>query len=204
MKPAPYVGKLSCLPFYINSRTQFWELTKCSLEVVHERRGRILPCSTATEILRRNSTVIESMKTRFWCFKTSSTCLAVNLSGIVVFKIWIWWKLWLFSWYGILMDTNIHVTVSWDMVSCALQIWKNDLKGPAASFFRQVDISKRFLSAFLPIHNKISVRLLENISLKIVCLFVRLTKFWLWVVSGKFSFNTDFYEFIEDAGRRLS
>jgi hypothetical protein len=102
------------------------------------------------------------------------------------------------------MDTIIHVTFSWDMVPFALQIWKPHLKGPAASFFRQGDISKRFLSAFLPIHNKTTVRFLEYISLKIVCLFVQLTNFWLWAVSIKFSFNTDFYEFIEEASRRLS
>jgi hypothetical protein len=101
------------------------------------------------------------------------------------------------------MDTNIHVTVSWDMVPCALQITKHDLKGLAASFFRQGDISKKFLSAFLQIHNETSVRLLEYISRKIVCLFVQLTNFWLGVVSIKFSFNIYFYEFIEGAGRSL-
>jgi len=51
MTPAPYVGKLSCLPIYINNRTQFLELAKYSLQEIHEWRCRILPCSTATEIL---------------------------------------------------------------------------------------------------------------------------------------------------------
>jgi len=44
---------------------------------------------------------------------------------------------------------------------------KNDLKRPAASFFRQRDISKRFLSAFLQIYKKkTSVHLPGHISLK--------------------------------------
>lgn len=51
MTRAPCVGKLSCLPFYINNRTQFLELAKCSLQDIQKYRGRILPCSTATEIL---------------------------------------------------------------------------------------------------------------------------------------------------------
>jgi hypothetical protein len=33
---------------------------------------------------------------------------------------------------------------------------------------------------------------------------VQSTNFWLWAVSIKFSFNTDFYEFIEETSRRLS
>jgi hypothetical protein len=56
---------------------------------------------------------------------------------------------------------------------------KNYLKGPAASFFRQGDINIIFLSAFPPIHNKTSLRLLEYIGLKNLSLFVQLTNFWL-------------------------
>jgi len=48
-------------------------------------------------------------------------------------------------------------------------LWKyeNDFKVAAGSFFMQGDISKAFLSAFLPIHNKTSVHLLEYISLNL-------------------------------------
>jgi len=116
----------------------------------------------------------------FW--KTSLPCcaaevIAVNLPGILAFKIWIWWNQELISWnwYFTAHKYSYH-----RLLGCGalcFSNFRNDLKRSAASFFMQGDISKGPFSAFLPIYNKTSVRLLEHISLKKLSLFVQWTNF---------------------------